>query len=214
VMMFNKKKAEYQISIEKDVNTQVGIKKIWSKNDNIILQGELDIFPASIALPSRGLRLCTIDLKLTGKFSDYGEYCWGTPANMDLIQGYMYNELTRDIDIEFNKQENPDSRIFNVFTPTVERILATNEPLFFFWVFNYKEEIKNKFIEVQYNDIAKKELYEAIRKTVEEINKNEKKGWDNPVPDIKNCSQCALFSCPVRVSFQKEVQPQSEFEKI
>jgi hypothetical protein len=214
VMMFNKKKAEYQISIEKDVNTQIGIKKLWSKNDNIVLQGELDIFPASIALPQRGLRLCVIDLKLTGKFSDYGEYCWGTPSNLDPIQGNMYNELVRDIDLEFNMIENPDSRLMNVYTPTVERILKQNEPLFFFWVFNYKEEIANKFIEVEYNEMARKELYEAIRKTVEEINKNERDNWQATRPDVNNCNQCAIFNCPVREAFQKPVVEHNDFEKI
>lgn len=215
VMMFNKKKAEYQISIEKDVNTQIGIKKIYSPNDNIIMQGELDIFPASIALPARGLRLCTIDLKLTGKFSDYGEYCWATPANIDPIQGYMYSELTREIDVDFNMQENPDSRLFDVYTPTVQRILKENDPLFFFWIFNYKEDIKNKFIEVDYNLMAKKELYEAIRKTVEEINKNENKGWNDTRPSMNNCSQCAILDCPVRESFKKDVvETKTDFEKI
>ena len=214
VMMFNKKKAEYQISVEKEVNTQIGIKKLWSKNDNIILQGELDIFPASIALPKRGLRLCTIDLKLTGTFTDYGEYCWATPSGLDPIQGYMYSELTRDIDLEFNMIENPDSNLHLVYTPTVQNILSKQDPLFFFWVFNYKQDIANKFIEVDYNDMARREFNESIRKTVEEINKNERDNWQMVRPLPSNCNQCAILNCPVRETFNKPVVEHSQFETI
>jgi len=214
VMMFNKLKTEYQIPIEKEMNTQVGVKKIWSKNDNIILQGEIDIFPASIALPTRGLRLCAIDLKLTGIFSDYGEFCWGSPSNLDGIQGKMYHELIRDIDLDFNMQENPESTIHQVFTPTVRNILKNNDPLFFFWVFNYKEAISNKFIEVQYDKLAQAELHESIRRTVEELNKNERDNWQGMVSNIDNCSQCALLSCPSRTERIKEVEEQQNFEVI
>lgn len=214
VMMFNKKKAEYQISIEKEVNTQIGIKKLWSRNDNVIIQGELDIFPASIALPQRGLRLCVIDLKLTGQFSDFGEYCWGSPANLDPIQGNMYNELVRDIDLDFNMVENPDSNLHNVYTPTVMNILKQNDPLFFFWVFNYKSDIANKFIEVEYNEMARKELYESIRKTIDELNKNERNGWNEVIPSSSNCSQCAILSCPSRISFNKQEVEHKDFEII
>ena len=214
VMMFNKLRVDYFMSIEKEFNTQVGIKKLWSQNDNIILQGELDMFPIKIELPQRGSRLAVIDLKLTGVFSDYGEYCWATPSGIDPIQGYMYSDLVRDIDFEFNMSENPDSKLSYLYTPTLQNILKKQDPLFFFWVFNYKQDINNKIIEVKYDDMAKRELYESIRKTVEEVNKNEKDNWQMVRPLPSNCNQCAILNCPVRETFNKPVIEHNQFETI
>lgn len=215
VMIFNQKKTQFQISVEKNINTQIEIKKLWSQNDGIVLKGELDIFPSSIALPQRGLRLCTIDLKLTQTFTDFGEFCWGTPANLDPIQGYMYNELVRDIDLAFNHEENPDSRLFTVYTDTVQRILSQQDPLFFFWVFTYKKNPENKFIEVKYDALKRKELFESVRKTVEEININERRGWDRVQPNLENCRQCAILDCTSRVMFKtNETTTINNFETI
>ena len=214
-LVFNRKKTEHQISVQKNVNTQIEIKKLWSVNDNIILKGELDTFPTSIALPKRGLRLCTIDLKLTQTFTDFGEYCWATPANIDPIQGYMYSELVRDIDLAFNHEENPDSRLFMVYTETVQRILSQIDPLFFFWVFTYKKNPANKFVEVEYNSMKRLELFESIRKTVEEINTNERRGWDREVPSKDNCKQCGILNCNSRITFNKNNNSHTEnFETI
>ena len=98
-LIFEQQKSIYQINVMKDVNTQVTIYKQWSKNDCIDLFGNLDIFPTTILLPKRGLRLTTIDTKLTKKFSTWGEFAWETPEVMDHTQGFMYHELMRDIDI-------------------------------------------------------------------------------------------------------------------
>ena len=126
----------------------------------------------------------------------------------------MYSELTRDIDLEFNMIENPDSNLHLVYTPTVQNILSKQEPLFFFWVFNYKQDIANKFIEVDYNDMARREFNESIRKTVEEINKNERDNWQMVRPLPSNCNQCAILNCPVRETFNKPVVEHNQFETI
>jgi hypothetical protein len=196
---FERSKAIYQINVQKNVNTQVEIVKYFSKNDNIIIKGNLDIFPTTILLPQRGLRLAVIDLKLTGKFSDFGEYCWATPANMDMTQGYMYHELIRDIDIELNMEINPNSRLLYLFTGAIKKQLETIEPLFFFWIFDYKSsELNNKFVEVSYNATTKAELFESIRKTVYELNKNERNGWHNLNPNAYSCNGCPIIQCQSR----------------
>lgn len=213
-MIFDKKKAIYQISVQKEINTQVKIVKMFSKNDNILLQGELDIFPSTILLPERGIRLCVIDLKATGMFSDFGEYCWATPSAMDNIQGLFYGNLVRDIDIELNARINPDSKIHYLFTGPIKKQLETGDPLFFFWVFNYKEkELQDKFIEVPWTAIGEAELKEAIRKTIDEYNKNEREGWTITRPSYEQCKGCAVLGCESRVAFEnKEDNKQNQFE--
>lgn len=208
-LMFERLKAAYQISVHKDLNTQVKLFKVFSKNDNILIKGELDIFPTTILLPQRGIRLAVIDLKLTGRFSDYGEYCWGTPSALDNIQGLFYNELARDIDMDLMREVCPGSRIHDLYTDSIKRQLEENEPLFFYWVFNYKEkEILNKFIEVKYGPTEKAELNQAVIRTVEEINKNERNGWTDRKPIYENCNGCPVLDCPVRV-MSKEVDDSS-----
>lgn len=215
-MVFERLKSIYQVNVQKEVNTQVKLVKEYSKNDNILLVGELDIFPSTILLPERGLRLCVIDLKLTGKFSDYGEYCWGTPSALDNIQGLFYNNLVRDIDIELNHRINPESKINYLYTGAIKKQLESNEPLFFFWVFNYKEkELSNKFIEVKYDIVGKAELYESIRKTIEEYNKNERDAWHVVRPSFDVCKGCAVLECKSRVAFDNSNENNNnQFETI
>lgn len=204
-MIFERYVSKYQISVHKDINTQVKLFKWFSKEDGIMLKGELDIFPTTILLPERGLRLATIDLKLTARFTDYGEYCWATPSSLDNIQGLFYNELTRNIDIELIKEMAPESRMEFLYTDTIRKQLEDNEPLFFYWVFNYKDnDLQNKFIEVGYSATDKAELRLAIRNTVDEINKNERYGWDNRVPSYDNCKMCGVLDCPVREVFKNK----------
>lgn len=216
-MIFERQSAIYQISVQKEINTQVKLVKMFSENDNIILQGELDIFPTTILLPERGIRLCVIDLKLTGRFTDWGEYCWGSPSSLDTIQGLFYNNLVRDIDIELNAKHNPGSKISYLFTGPIKHQIEKNEPLFFYWVFNYKEkEISNKFIEVGYDNMGKAELKTSITRTIEEYNKNERNGWTKTNPSYDKCSTCAVLDCVDRMVFKNEEQTNvpNNFEKI
>lgn len=204
-MVFERQAAIFQISVQKEINTQVKLVKEFSKNDNIILQGELDIFPSTILLPERGMRLCVIDLKLTGRFTDWGEYCWGSPSSLDNIQGLFYNNLVRNIDIELNAKHNPESKISYLYTGPIKNQLEKNEALFFYWVFNYKEkQISNKFIEVQFDAIAKAELNTAILRTIDEYNKNERDGWTKTNPSYERCGSCAVLDCKDRTVFKNE----------
>jgi len=204
-LIFERQKAIYQINVQKEVNTQVRIYKQWSKNDDIIIHGEHDIFPTTILLPERGLRLGTIDLKLTAGFTDYGEFCWATPSAMDHTQGYMYHELGRDIDMQLNMDMMPDSKLQYLYTGPMKRQIEEHELLFFYWVFTYKEvENKNKFIEVPWTKDNRNELNESIRKTVEQLNKNERENWQGLYPSPNNCSNCPILDCPSKVSFNNE----------
>jgi hypothetical protein len=196
---FERQKAIYQINVQKEVNTQVEIYKLFSKNDDIHLKGTLDIFPTTILLPERGLRLAIIDTKLTGKFSDYGEYCWATPGAMDHTQGYMYHYLVRDIDLNYNLEMNKESKLSYLYTGSIKHQIETNEILFFYWVFTYKDaEVKDKFVEVSWNETSKAELIESIRKTINEINKNERNGWNNVKPSSYACNGCNIIECKER----------------
>ena len=214
-LIFEKQKTIYQINVQKEVNTQVRIHKLWSHNDDIVLRGDLDIFPSTILLPTRGLRLTTIDLKLTAKFGDWGEYCWATPSAMDHTQGYMYHELVRDIDIELNNRLDPGNKIQHLYTGAIKKQLELNEPLFFYWVFTYKEaEPQNKFVEVQWNPTVRAELHESIRKTIDEINKNERNGWQEVFPNSNNCKNCPLLGCSVRYVAESNKTKESIFTTV
>lgn len=205
-----------QLSVIPDINTQVKIYKKWEKDENVILHGELDIFPTPINLPERGTRQCCIDLKATGTFSDFGEYCWSTPSSMDHMQGYMYHYLMRNIDLELNLELEPESKLKYLYTGTIKKLLNEEEILFFYWVFNFKEkDLKNKIIEVPWNDMAQRELNEAIRKTVDEIKKNEENNWTNTNPlNGTNCKQCSILNCKSRIEFSKEEQEHNNFDTI
>lgn len=211
---FERLAAIYQISVQKNVNTQVEISKYFSKNDDIIIKGNLDIFPTTIMLPERGLRLAVIDLKLTAKFGDFGEYCWATPGAMDMTQGYMYHELIRDIDMDLNMEINPDTRLKYLYTDGIKNTLERVEPLFFFWVFNYDgSDLNNKFVEVSYNNTTKADLFESIRRTVEEINKNERQGWNNLNPNSYSCKGCPIIQCQSRHVIENNYN-HNQFENV
>lgn len=214
-LIFEKNASIFQINVQKEVNTQVRIVKRYSRNDDIILVGELDIFPTTILLPERGLRLAVIDLKLTGTFSSFGEYCWGEPSSLDNIQGLFYNNLVRDIDINLNMDINSESKINYLYTSTIKKQLETNDPLFFYWVFNYKtNNLTNKFIEVPYRTADKFDLKEAIRKTIKEYNKNVQKRWDRLNPSYETCQGCPVIECSERVSFKDNKTDNKQFDSV
>ena len=201
VMIFEQQKAIYQINVQKEVNTQVRVYKPWERNNDVILNGEYDIFPTTILLNDGSIYLAAIDLKLTKTFTDFGEYCWLNPTGLDLTQAYMYHELARDIDIDFNLKMMPDSKLQYLYTSNIKKQLKKNNLQFLFWVFEYSKEMRTKFINVSWNPTKRAELFESIRLTIEEINKNEQKGWMNTNPIYENCKKCPVFECPNRIAF-------------
>lgn len=215
-MNFARHLVKYEINVQKEVNTQVEIFKQWSKNDNVILRGELDIFPTTVELPVRGERYAVIDLKLTAKFSTWGEYCWATPSAMDHTQGFMYHELVRDIDLDLNNQMNPNNKIQFLYEGRMKKQIQENEMLFFYFVFNYNDkELSHKFVEVPWNNMNRLELHESIRKTVEELNKNERYGWNSLRPTENNCKGCPVLNCEAKITFASKQTPETNtFETV
>ena len=216
-LVFERQKAIYQINVQALVNTQVRVYKQWSKNDDILIHGEHDIFPTTILLPERGIRLASIDLKLTGSFSDFGEYCWLTPSAMDHTQGYMYHELARDIDLQLNMDIEPNNKLQDLYTGAIKKQLELNELLFFYWVFTYKQsggQQLNKFVEVPWNTSVKTELNETIRKTVEQINKQNRNGWIDKVSSKSTCQGCPVLECTQRFTSSVESNEHNQFESI
>jgi hypothetical protein len=190
--------AKYQISIMTE-NTQVKVKIPWHKNPEILLAMEFDIFPTAI-ITNEGLKLTIIDIKLTADVNaTFGEYCWGAPEYMDLIQAYMYHYGARQV---INHVEmNPHMR--ELLTAPAVNLIRSNQLQFYYWVFNYKKELlEDKLIKVVWDSTKEQELHEAIRKTVSLIEYYEKLEWPAK-PQYKLCKECTVFDCKDRQNVQE-----------
>jgi hypothetical protein len=189
--------AKYQITVLSE-NTQVKVKVPWHKNPEIMLSGEFDIFPTAI-ITSDGLKLAIIDLKLTADINgNFGEYCWGAPEFMDLIQAYMYHYIARQVIDHVGT--NP--HITEILTKPAVELIKQNQLEFYYWVFNYKKEsLEDKLVKVVWDATKETELHEAIRKTVSLIEYYEQLQWPTK-PQYKLCKECTVFSCPDKTSIQ------------
>jgi len=189
--------AKHQITILEE-NTQVRIRVPWHKNPDIHLSCEFDIFPTAI-MTKDGLKLTIIDLKLTADVNaTYGEYCWGAPEYMDLIQAYMYHYCARQL--INNVDLNP--HVKEVLTASAANLIRDNQLQFHYWVFNYKKDtLEDKFILVQWDETKEAELHESIRKCVSLIEFNEQMDWPTK-PNYKICKECTVFDCKDRNTIQ------------
>jgi hypothetical protein len=195
VLVFKQVCAKYQININ-EYNTQVLIKKRWEKNPDIMLHGELDIFPTAV-LSKEGLKLATIDLKLTSNIDNtFGDFCWGSPSYLDHIQADMYNYLVRDIDFELNPH------LKDIIPESVLDIINNNWFSFYYLVFDYKKDSKWKPIERKWDNTIKSELFESIRKTERLINKYDLEGW-NENPSYEKCKNCPISDCKSKCFSEK-----------
>lgn len=189
--------AKYQISVL-DENVQVRVTVPWHKNPEVYLSGEFDIFPTAI-ITNEGLKLAIIDLKLTADINaSFGEYCWGAPEYMDLIQAYMYHYIARQVLKHIDK--NP--HITNVLTKPAVNLIQQNQLEFYYWVFNYKKEtLEDKLVKVVWDATKEQELHEAIRKVVSLIEYYEQLQWPTK-PNFRLCKECTVFDCPSRTNVQ------------
>lgn len=189
--------AKYQISVL-DENVQVRITVPWHKNPEVYLSGEFDIFPTAI-ITNEGLKLAIIDLKLTADINtNFGEYCWGAPEYMDLIQAYMYHYIARQVLNHIDK--NP--HITNILTKPAVNLIQQNQLEFYYWVFNYKKEtLEDKLVKVVWDATKEQELHEAIRKVVSLIEYYEQLQWPTK-PNFRLCKECTVFDCPSRTNVQ------------
>ena len=186
---------KYRIIIA-DANVQVKLQTIWEYDPDVMLSAELDVFPTTILIEGE-LEAAIIDLKLTADIhNNYGDFCYGKPEYLDLIQAKMYHYLARNI----NTKLNPE--LGTIVTESVQRLINSNRILFLLWIFNYKGNVlEDKFIQVKWDKNKEAELHESIRKTVSIINMGEKSDWPtNPVYHL--CKNCPWKECPDRIKIQ------------
>lgn len=206
---FEIKCATHQISVIKGINTQVKIYKQYKEDPNVLLVGDLDLAPTSIIFrkvhpkTNKKINIATIDLKLTSDINNtYGKFCYGSPEHLDDIQGKMYHELVRDIDFDLNDKFNPGNFLRNLFTEFIREVISADMYLFLLWVFDYKKEkLDDKFIEVEWDYLKRKELYESINKTVAEINDIKTKGYET-LPSKETCERCPVTNCKDRYEYE------------
>ena len=186
-----------------DSNVQVPILTEWEQDPDVYLSCEIDIFPTTILLPDEEdgnipkMIAAIIDLKLTSDIhATYGEFCYGSPQFLDLIQAKMYHYMVRNI----NKKLNPG--LSGLISETVQSLIDKNAIKFLLWIFNYKKEVlEDKFIQVKWDKNKEAELHESIRKTISSLEVGEQQKWPtNPVFHL--CSKCPWKECPDRVKIQ------------
>lgn len=186
---------KYRIIIT-DSNVQIKLRTIWENDPDVMLSAELDVFPTTILIDGE-LEAAIIDLKLTADIhNDYGDYCYGRPEYLDLIQAKMYHYIVRNINTKLNPEMN------SIITDSVKSLISQNRILFLLWVFNYKGTVlEDKFIKVSWDKNKEYELHESIRKTIGILEMGEKTDWPtNPVYNL--CKRCPWADCPDRIRIQ------------
>lgn len=180
---------KYKVMVN-DTNVQVPILTVWDQDPDVLIKAELDIFPTTIKLDDR-LDAAIIDLKLTADIhNDYGEYCYGNPQYLDLIQAKMYHYVVRNI----NEKLNP--KLDALLTASVKSLIAEDNILFLLWIFNYKKEVlEDKFIKVKWDQQKEQELHESIRKTIAILDHGESLQWPTN-PQYTLCKNCPVKDCP------------------
>lgn len=166
VMEFKNVLNHHTITIK---DTQVNMKH--KVNSRLFLDGTADIIGSIYDEEFGMIDEAIIDLKLTANiFSQFGDYCWHFPANMDHTQAQMYSFL-------------------------YEKINGIEVP-FYYLVFDYKPEPGYKIIRKDIKPIDKHELKESVRSTVEKIDYHDETGWRTK-PNYENCKTCPLKDkCP------------------
>lgn len=186
---------QYKIIVT-DYNVQIPILAIWDQDPDVMLSAELDIFPTTIFIENE-LNAAIIDLKLTADIhNEYGEYCYGKPEYLDLIQAKMYHYLVRNI----NDTLNP--HLSGLITDSIKSLINQNRIDFLLWIFNYKGDVlEDKFIKITWDSNKENELHESIRKTISILNYGESNDWPTN-PTFNLCKNCQYTDCPDRARIQ------------
>ena len=175
VRTFHKDVEKYKIDINK-LTVQKKFEKVipnFVENLTIILDGTLDIL-SYIDYGGR-YHKAAIDLKLTKDVNTTGgDFCWGSPNDMDHIQAYLYHFLT-------------GLPFYYMIYDYKASVLEKKAPL-----------------PIYIGQTHIKEMMETIRKTCAEIIYNEMEGWKpNPninknigfKRSIPICSKCKVKDC-------------------
>jgi len=192
---------KYQIVLN-EYNVQVPITIPWEKNKDILIRGELDIFPTTMYTKNEGsneytLNPAIVDLKLTANLeSTFGEWCWGAMEEMDLIQGFTYNYLVRRLPDHVDL--NP--HVVDLMTKPLINLINHNKINFYYWVFSYKK-LDDKIIQVKWDAMKQEEFHQVINKAISVIEYWEELGWPTK-PEYSVCKYCPVTECIDRETIQ------------
>lgn len=215
INQFKLKHREYNMKIIPDMNTQIRIYKNHPDPDmsHVLLRGDID-WLTNLTLPRPHDRtkmhenVALIDLKLTADVNNEhdfnGAVPWGKPERLDPTQLILYNELVHDIDYKLNEdlyttldgmEKGSSDKLKMLFESIKNNIINEGNLLLLYWVFDYqKPEQNNRIIDVNPTQNRRKELYEAIRKTVRRIEEMRDDGFPtNPIDSI--CKDCGVQNC-------------------
>lgn len=171
-------------------NTQVRLRKHWKAEnipEDVYIEGVLDLFPTLFLIDGE-LRVAIIDVKTTKDLnSTWGNFAWGNFEEMDWLQGIFYHALVRDIDWQLNSNL---SKVTINLIKNFEWTIQQDEIHFFFWVFNIKDPLENKFLEVKYDYDKHKYLTNSIHMAVHEMLYQQSRGY--PERPGNHCLECLL----------------------
>lgn len=142
----HKKNEKFEITI---LATNVSIELNYA---DVTLSGRID-FLGTIKYSNGTIANLIGDLKLTGEFQSYGDFCWNRPEFMDHTQAIMYQFLVKEY---FNSEEPSEIK---------ELLDKDKETHFIYFVYDYSTKKQYSFIRVLYNSMREAELKEDIRKT-------------------------------------------------
>jgi hypothetical protein len=195
IQRFKALQHKYKVMVNK-LNVQVPLMTLWDQDPDVMLACELDIFPTTVLLDDK-LEAAVIDLKITADIHNtFGEFCYGAPEYLDLIQAKMYHYIVR------NATEKVNPILSELLTPSIRKLIDDNRFLFLLWIFNYKKaELDDKFIKVKWDKTKADELNESIRKTIAILEDGEAQDWPTN-PDYAHCKKCPWTQCPDRIKVQ------------
>lgn len=151
-----------------------------SLEEDTMLQGTID-FEGNMKINDEEFRVI-FDLKLTKSiYTQWGDFCWAFPVNMDHTQSAMY---------------------YYIYASLYPNIVNIPGLKFMYMVFDYSPEPDYKLIELNIDSLRIAELMESIRKTKERILWHQKFGFQY-LPTYENCKQCMLKeTCPAVKKFK------------
>jgi len=161
---------ELGIAFPKPLGRQILI--TWINEDGIKMEGTLD-FVSAMNNPEYGkFEVVVFDLKLTQNLnSTFGDFCWGKPEEMDLLQAYYYPYLFKQ---HFK-----------------EKLSKNFLPPFGYVIFDYKPDPEYKLIMVEYDFDKEREIKERLRYAVEQARRCILMDWA-PEPDVDECEKCPV----------------------
>ena len=176
---------KYGIAPPKPQNCQVNIQVSKHGFD---LDLTLD-FASKMNNPDYGdFPVAIIDLKLTKDVNNtFGDFCWGTPENLDYLQAQFYTFGFRE---HFSE---------------LKRLPPNYTPPFFYLIFDYKTNIEDKLIKTEYDESIEEELFERIERADNKIKEAQKLDWEAR-PDYTHCK-----NCPLALAGDCKLNPKIEF---